>query len=316
MLTLDPVTTTDTKTRPQSIAVSGASGLVGSALTASLATTDARVLNVTRDTITRSADSVMWSPQGGIVNPARLEGIDAFVHLAGENIASGRWNEAKKSRIRNSRVEGTRVVASTLARLKKKPAVLVCASAIGYYGDRGVQILDESAGGGTGFLADVCRDWEDAAQPAEGAGIRVVHLRIGVIISRNGGALPQMLPPFKLGLGGRIGDGKQFWSWVSIEDVVGAIEHVIQDESLRGAVNCVAPEPVTNSEFTGTLGRVLGRPTIFPMPAFAARMALGQMADDLLLSSTRVLPRRLQSSGYTFRQPDLATALESEINAD
>lgn len=185
----------------------------------------------------------------------------------------------------------------------------------GYYGDRGDICLSESSTAGAGFLSDVCRDWEAAALPAEDAGIRVVHLRIGVIISRNGGALPQMLTPFKLGVGGRIGSGRQFWSWVTLEDVVGAIHHVIDNETVRGAVNCVAPEPVTNNDFTKTLGAALGRPSVFPMPAFAARLALGQMANDLLLSSTRVFPRRLESSGYDFLQPNLAHALETEINA-
>ena len=311
----EPATSLTEETASRTIAISGATGLVGNALVESLSRSDDRILNVTRDTSRRSMDDIIWSPNSGIVNPARLEGTDAFVHLAGENIATGRWTDTKKSRIRNSRVEGTRVVASTLARMDRKPSVLVCASAIGFYGDRGSKILDESAGAGTGFLADVCRDWEASAQPAEDAGIRVVHLRIGVIISRDGGALPQMLTPFKLGVGGRIGNGRQYWSWVSIEDVAGAIHHVIDDDTIRGAVNCVVPEPVTNNDFTKALGSVLGHPTIFPRPCFAARLALGEMANDLLLSSTRVLPRRLESSGYTFRQPDLRRALETEIHA-
>ena len=316
--TLSPPTQSAVRSSESSsrtIAVSGASGLVGSAFVQSLSGADDRVLNVTRSLDARSSDDIIWSPNRGIANPARLEGTDAFVHLAGENIAAGRWTDTKKSRIRNSRVEGTRLIASTLARLEQKPSVLVCASAIGFYGDRGSRILDESAGAGAGFLADVCRDWEAATQPAEHAGIRIVHLRIGVVISRHGGALPQMLTPFKMGVGGRIGSGRQFWSWVSIDDVVGAIQSVIDDKTIRGAVNCVAPEPVTNNDFTKTLGSVLGRPTVFPMPGFVARLALGQMANDLLLSSTRVLPRRLQTSGYSFRQPELARALESEINA-
>ncbi len=297
------------------IAISGKSGLVGSALAESFAGTDNRVVNVTRDVESHSLDDIVWSPISGIANPDGLEGMDAFVHLAGENIATGRWNETKKSRIRNSRVEGTRVVASTLARLKQKPAVLVCASAIGFYGDRGSAILDESAGAGSGFLADVCTDWEAATQPAVDAGIRVVHFRIGVIISRHGGALPQMLTPLKLGLGGRIGNGRQYWSWVSIEDVVGAIQHVIGDQTIFGPVNCVAPGPVTNRVFTKTLGSVLSRPTIFPIPGFAARLALGEMANDLLLASMRVRPGVLEKSGYRFRQPDLRRAFEAEVRA-
>jgi uncharacterized protein (TIGR01777 family) len=304
-----------TEAQLATVAISGASGLVGSALASSLSKTPTSIINVTRNSTACPDDSVVWSPGGGITNPARLEGVDAFVPLAGENIATGRWTASKKSRIRNSRVEGTRVIASSLARLERKPKVLVCASAIGYYGDRGDICLSESSTAGAGFLSDVCRDWEAAALPAEDAGIRVVHLRIGVIISRNGGALPQMLTPFKLGVGGRIGSGRQFWSWVTLEDVVGAIHHVIDNETVRGAVNCVAPEPVTNNDFTKTLGAALGRPSVFPMPAFAARLALGQMANDLLLSSTRVFPRRLESSGYDFLQPNLAHALETEINA-
>ncbi|MHC4876189.1 MAG: TIGR01777 family oxidoreductase [Planctomycetota bacterium] len=299
----------------RTIAISGATGLVGTALIKSLAEANVGIQRVTRHAPDDSRGEIVWRPNSGIANPDGLEGMDAFVHLAGENIATGRWNGTKKSRIRNSRVEGTRVVASTLARLKQKPSVLVCASAIGLYGDRGSEILDESAGAGSGFLADVCNDWEAASQPAVDAGIRVIHLRIGVVISRDGGALPQMLTPFKLGVGGRIGNGRQYWSWVSIEDVVGAIQHVIGDETICGPVNCVAPEPVTNRVFTQTLGSVLSRPTIFPMPGFAARLALGEMANDLLLASTRVRPEILERSGYRFRQPDLRRALEAEVCA-
>ena len=297
------------------IAISGASGLVGSALNARLSLRGTRVLNVSRNLSGKPTDHVIWSPGGGIIEPARLEGVDAFVHLAGENIATGRWTGTKRARIRNSRVEGTRVIASTLAKLERKPSVLVCASAIGYYGNRGDQVLDESSAPVTGFLAEVCRDWEEATRSAEDAGIRVVHLRIGVIISRGGGALPQMLTPFKLGVGGRIGNGRQFWSWVALEDVVGSIQHVIDHQNICGPVNSVSPQPMTNNDFTKTLGAVVGRPTVFPMPAFAARLVLGQMANDLLLSSARVVPRQLEASGYRFRQPDLAHTLEAEVSA-
>ena len=311
--TLQPASSTVHPSAVRTIAISGKSGLVGSALARSLSLTGRRILNVTRDTTARSINDVVWSPNSGIVNPGRLEGTDAFVHLAGENIATGRWNDTKKRRIRNSRVIGTNVIASTLARLERKPPVLVCASAIGFYGDRGMKVLTESAGAGTGFLAEVCEDWEAATRPAEEAGIRVVHLRIGVIISRDGGALPQMLTPFKLGVGGRIGNGRQFWSWVSLPDVVGSIEHMICTDTIHGPVNCVSPEPVTNEEFTKTLGSALRRPTAFPVPAFAARLALGQMANDLLLSSARVVPEKLKSTGYQFRQPNLKHALQAEV---
>lgn len=311
--TLQPATLTGDLSAVRTIAISGKSGLVGSALARSLSLAEKKILNVTRDTNARSINDVIWSPNSGIVNPGRLQGADAFVHLAGENIATGRWNDTKKRRIRNSRVDGTNVIASTLAKLERRPSVLVCASAIGFYGDRGMKVLTESAGAGTGFLAEVCEDWEAATRPAEEAGIRVVHLRIGVIISRDGGALPQMLTPFKLGVGGRIGNGRQYWSWVSLEDVVGSIEHVINTETIRGPVNCVSPEPVTNEEFTKTLGSVLRRPTVFPMPAFAARLALGEMANYLLLSSARVIPERLESTGYHFHHPNLKDALQTEV---
>ncbi|MFC1758878.1 TIGR01777 family oxidoreductase, partial [Planctomycetota bacterium] len=233
--------------------------------------------------------------------------------IAGESIASGRWTAAKMARIRDSRVTGTRKVAESLAALQHKPTVLVCASAIGYYGDRGDEQLHETAAGGNGFLADLCRDWEEATGPAVGAGIRVVNLRIGVVISRDGGALPQVLTPFKLGLGGRVGSGDQYWSWVSIADVVGAIQHSIDTPSLCGPVNCVSPNPVTNAEFTKTLGQVLNRPTVFPLPAFAARLVLGKMANDLLLASARVLPNRLIETNYKFHYSDLVDALRHEI---
>ncbi len=296
----------------QKIAVSGASGLVGSALAEKLRMTH-QVINVTRHSSSPLTD-VEWDAERGLVSPARLAGIDAFIHLAGENIATGRWTKRKKSRIRESRVAGTRRIAESLSRLESPPRVLICASAIGFYGDCADARLDESASAGHGFLAEVCQEWEAASEPAAEAGIRVVNLRIGVVISSDGGALPHMLTPFKLGVGGRIGTGKQFWSWVSIHDVVGAIDHCLVTPEMSGPVNCVSPGPVTNSEFTKTLGAVLSRPTILPMPAFAAKIALGQMAEDLLLASTQVLPRRLQETGYTFHYPELGPALQVEIN--
>jgi uncharacterized protein len=302
----------DSFIQAQSIAISGANGLVGTALKSRLKANRVQILNVTRRAVAALND-VSWDPAAGVVDASRLNGADAFVHLAGENIATSRWTAAKRDRIRESRVEGTRIIAESLAALSSKPSVMICASAIGFYGNRGEQILDETAAAGDGFLADVCRDWESATRPAIDAGIRVVHLRIGVIISRHGGALPRMLMPFRMGVGGRVGSGRQYWSWISLEDVVGAIEHCLAHPEISGPVNCVTPTPVTNLEFTKALGRVLSRPTILPMPAFAAKLALGQMAEDLLLTSARVIPERLMESGYTFRQPELVQALQTEI---
>lgn len=290
------------------IAVTGSSGLVGSALVRFLTTGGHQVTRLVRTRPKPAGTDVHWDPVAGNVDAAGLEGLDGVVHLAGENIA-GRWTAAKKASIRDSRVKGTRLLADALARLSQPPKVLVCASAMGYYGDRGEELLREESAPGSGFLADTCREWEAAAGPAAQKGIRVVHLRIGVVLSPAGGALARMLPPFKLGGGGKIGSGKQYMSWISIDDLVGVIHHALATDSLRGAVNTVAPQPVTNLEFTKTLGRVLGRPTVFPMPTFAARLAFGEMADELLLASTRVDATRLTSSGYAFRYPELEGAL-------
>jgi hypothetical protein len=253
---------------------------------------------------------VLWGPATGIEEPSGAEGFDAVVHLAGDSIAGGRWSDAKKARIRDSRVIGTAALAGSLAALKQPPGVLVCASAIGYYGDRGAVVLDESAAPGEGFLSDVCREWEEACEPAVAAGIRVVNLRIGIILSPDGGALAKMLLPFRMGAGGKIGGGRQYMSWVSIDDVSGIILHVLEKEAIRGPVNTVAPGAVTNAEFTKTLAGLLSRPAIFPMPAFAARLVFGEMADALLLASTRVTPRRLEDSGYGFRHRELEGALK------
>ncbi len=256
-----------------------------------------------------SDQGIHWNPVKGEIDTEKLEGFDAVVHLAGENIADGRWNDAKKKRILDSRVKGTRLLTEALAKLKQKPKVLVCASAIGYYGDRGDEVLGDGAAPGEGFLSDVCVEWEKAADPAREAGIRTVHLRIGVVLAANGGALDKMLLPFKLGVGGVLGSGDQYMSWVTADDVVGMIHFAIENEKLEGGVNAVAPNPVTNREYTKTLGKVLSRPTIFPVPAFGARLALGEMADALLLSSTRVVPTTLEKEGYTFRFAQLENAL-------
>ena len=295
--------------RKMKIAISGASGLVGSALESFLTTGGHDVIRLVRPGTPTSKTAVVWDPEHGSIDAGRLEGIDGFVHLAGEGIAAGRWTQARKRRILDSRVTGTKLVAQTLSKLPHRPAVLVCASAIGIYGPRGDEDLDETTAPGDSFLARVCRDWEAAADPARAAGIRVVHARFGVVLSPKGGALRKMLLPFRLGAGGVVGPGTQQMSWVSIDDAIGAIHHALAQPSLAGAVNVTAPNPVSNREFTKTLGRVLGRPTILPMPAFAARLAFGEMADELLLTGQRVLPAKLRASGYPFRHSRLEDAL-------
>jgi len=288
------------------IAVTGASGLVGSTLVPLLTTGGHQVTRLVRGEAAEGEAS--WNPEAAF-DASPLDGIDGVVHLAGENIAAARWSARVKERIRNSRVQGTRSLCESLAAMKSPPKVLVCASAIGFYGDRCDEVLSEGSPAGTGFLAEVAQAWEAATQPARDIGIRVVKLRFGVILSPKDGALAKMLAPFKFGGGGRVGSGKQYWSWISIDDAAGAVHHALMTESLVGPVNAVAPNPVTNLEFTKTLGRVLNRPTILPMPATAARLALGEMADELLLASLRVKPNALLRSGYDFRQPTLEAAL-------
>jgi len=290
------------------ILVTGSSGLVGSELTPFLTAAGHKVNRLVRRAAVPGRNELHWNPECGLLDRASLEGMDAVVHLAGENIA-GRWSKAKKAASRESRIKGTRLLAESMARSRRKPAVFICASAIGFYGDRGDTLVDERTTGGSDFLANVCEEWEEATWPAADAGIRVVNLRLGIVLTPAGGALAKMLTPFKLGVGGVIGDGKQFWSWVAIDDVIGAIDHALVSDNLIGPVNVVAPEPSTNREFTKTLGKVLSRPTLLPMPAFAARLAFGDMADALLLSSTRVDPKRLQETGYHFRFPQLEPAL-------
>lgn len=291
------------------ILISGSTGMIGTALIEALKKQNHRVTRLVRSPQQSSEPTVQWNPASGTLNAKDVEGFDAVVHLAGESIAASRWTEAQKARIRDSRVQGTALLSATLAKLAKPPKALVCASAIGYYGNRGDEILREDSQIGTGFLAEVCQQWENAADPAKQKGIRVVHLRIGVVMSPKGGALAKMLMPFKMGAGGIVGNGKQYWSWVSLDDVIGAFLYALQNENLSGAVNAVAPRAVTNAEFTKTLGKVLSRPTIFPLPGFAARLVLGEMADDLLLSSARIEPGRLLASGYQFKHPDLEGAL-------
>lgn len=293
---------------PLQVAISGASGLVGSALSAFLESGGHGVHRLVRREPARAGE-IFWDTASGRIEASKLEGLDAVVHLAGENIAAGRWTARQKARIRDSRVEGTRLVAETLAVLERPPRVLISASAIGYYGDRGEEELDEGSDAGTGFLAETCRLWESAVGPAEGAGIRVVRLRIGVVLTPVGGALRPMLLPFRLGLGGRLGSGRQFVSWIAHDDLIGAIHRALVDDGLCGVVNAVAPAPVRQAELAQTLGSVLGRPTLFPIPAAALRIALGEMGEELLLASAKVLPQQLTRTGFRFRHPDLERAL-------
>ncbi|MCP3917501.1 MAG: TIGR01777 family protein [bacterium] len=290
------------------VLITGSSGLVGRELTAFLETGGHEVLRLVRGE-PRGADEVRWDVERGVHDLAPLEGLDAVVHLAGEAIADRRWSEAQKRRIRDSRVLGTGALVDSLRKLTNGPRVFVSASAIGFYGSRGDEVLTEESGTGDDFLSGLCRDWEAASSPLADAEVRVVHLRFGVILSARGGALAKMLLPFKLGAGGRLGSGDQFMSWIAVDDAVGAVHHALTTDGLSGAVNAVAPNPVTNREYTKTLGKVLGRPTIFPMPAFAARVAFGEMADALLLSSARVRPNALLDSSYRFDWPDLEGAL-------
>jgi len=289
------------------ILITGATGLVGSELVLFLSTQGHETLRLVRKDPKKG--EVRWDPSSGTIDSTSLEGLDAVVHLAGENIASRRWSQAQKDRIRNSRVDGTRLLSQALAGLSNPPKAFVSASAIGYYGDRGEEFLNEDSKPGAGFLAEVCKGWEAATAPAVEKGIRVVNLRFGIILSPKGGPLAKMLTPFKMGVGGVIGSGNQYMSWISIDDAIGAIYHALQERTLEGPINAVSPQPVTNREFTKTLGKVLRRPTILPMPAFAARLAFGEMADELLLSSARVEPTRLNESGYRFRTPTLEGAL-------
>lgn len=294
------------------ILVTGSHGVIGQALIEALQSRGDHAVRLIRGPSRRSSPEPAWDPTADRVDENRLEDFDAVVHLAGESLASGRWTPARKARIRDSRVNGTRLLAGALGRLSRPPRVLVSASAVGYYGDRGDEIVREGSPPGTGFLADVCRQWEAAAEPARRAGIRVVHNRTGLVLSSAGGMLPRILPLFRLGLGGRLGSGRQYMSWIAIEDVVGALLHLMAHEEIRGPANLVSPHPVTNREFTAALGRVLSRPTPFPVPTPALRIALGEMAGELV-ASVRAEPARLVESGYAFRFPDLDGALRARL---
>jgi uncharacterized protein len=288
------------------VLISGATGLIGSALIPELEAKGHTVRRLTRHP--SQEGDIRWDLDAGTID-GDISGADAVVHLAGESIAEGRWTEEKKRRILESRQKGTRLLAEKVAELDEPPAVMVSVSAIGYYGDRGNELLTEESEPGDLFLSKVCLEWEAAADPAREAGVRVVHPRIGIVLTTEGGALGTTLPIFKLGGGGKIGSGRQYWSWVSLDDVIGAIVHALQTEDLSGPVNVVTPGPPTNAEYTRVLGKVLNRPTIFTVPTPAARVMLGEIADELLLPSARVEPVRLQETGYSFRHPELAATL-------
>ncbi len=297
------------------ILITGASGLIGKALQASFAEKGCEMLLASRQEA-KDDRHIRWSMDTGFADEdlPRLEGFDAFIHLAGESIGGGlRWSDEKKKAIRDSRVFGTRTMIEALARIDKKPKVFISGSAIGFYGDRGDQEMTEASPAGDTFLAEVCREWEAESRRAEDMGVRTVLPRTGIVLSKEGGALATMLTPFKLGVGGVVGSGKQWMSWVSLDDVVGAFNFALENESMRGAVNLVSPNPATNEEFTKTLGAVLYRPTFLPLPEFAVNLVFGEMGDSLLLDSTRVVPKRLLDAGYEFRYTELRRALEHAL---
>ncbi len=295
------------------ILVTGSSGFIGSALLPFLTSKGHDVRGMVRSSATPGSDDIEWDPIRRSINSKALEGFAIAIHLAGESIAGARWTAAKKRRIRESRTIGTRFLVDTLTGLSKPPRVLICASAIGYYGNRGAKLLREESPPGHGFLPDVCQAWEAAANAAASRGIRVVNLRIGIVLSAAGGAMAKMLPLFKAGLGGTIGDGGQFWSWIALDDLLAVVLHAIEKEVLAGPLNVVSPNPVTNRDFTRTLARVLSRPAIVGLPAFAARLMLGEMVDELLLASARIEPARLTDSGFKFQFPELEPALRHMV---
>ena len=294
------------------ILISGSHGLVGSALIQSLEAQGHEVFRLVRYA-PNSRSEIEWSPDRYSIALARIEGFDAVVSLAGESIAEGRWTDEKKRRIRESRVKGTKLLGDALANLTAPPQTFICASAIGYYGNRGDELLTEESARGDDFLSDVCAEWEQATATAAEKGIRVVNARFGIILDQKGGALKKMLPPFRMGVGGKLGSGKQWMSWITLDDVVGALNFALTNEAVRGPVNYVAPNPVTNAEFTKTLGKVLSRPTLFPVPAFAIKLLFGEMGEALLLGGQRVKPSRLEQSAYEFKHAQLEQGLRAVL---
>ena len=294
------------------ILITGATGLIGTALQLSFREKGHELLLTSRKP-PNDESWIQWDYDSGFAEPERLKGIDAVIHLAGENISGFRWTDEKKKIIKDSRVIGTRNVVDTISGLKQKPRVLIASSAIGFYGDRGDDEMTETSPAGKTFLAEVCREWEVESRRAEDSGIRTVLLRTGIVLSKDGGALASMLTPFKLGLGGVIGSGKQWMSWISLDDQIAVINFVLENEDMRGAVNSVSPNPVTNQEFTAAMGEVLYRPTFIPIPEFAVHLAFGEMGDALLLDSTKVMPKRLEEASFEFNFPDLKKALQHAV---
>lgn len=293
------------------ILTSGSSGLVGAALCSALRAERHAIARLVRTGGKAVEGDVRWDPASAVIDTTAMEGVEAVVHLSGASIADGRWTPARKAMLRSSRVDSTRLLVDAMAQLKQRPRVLVCASATGYYGDRGDEVLTEASHAGADFLALLARDWEAEAMRASAAGIRTVMLRFGVILARQGGALPKMALPFRLGVGGRIGSGRQWMPWIALEDAVGVARAAISDGRLAGAVNTVAPSPVRNSEFTRIAAKVLHRPAIFPVPGFALRIALGARAKPLLLASARAVPEKLIKLGYAFEFAELEPALHA-----
>jgi len=306
-------TMTASDTKIKTVGITGASGLVGTALQAALRDEQRQIYSLVRRQ-PRNEREIQAECEAGLIATDQLAKLDAIVHLAGENIAGGRWTAARKARIRESRVVATRRLCESLAASAAKPKVLVCASAVGYYGDRGAEWLTEDSAAGHGYLPEVCQAWEAATASAAAAGIRVVNLRIGIVLAKGGGALAKMLLPFRLGLGGRIGSGRQYWSWIALADLVGIIQFALDHESLSGPVNAVAPQASTNYEFTKALGKALHRPTVFPLPAFAAKLMLGEMANELLLASQNIVPSKLLNTGYSFQHATLDSAISAVIS--
>jgi hypothetical protein len=297
---------------PSRVLVTGISGPIGAALVPSLKARGTQVTRLVRGPVC-GENQISWDPAKPLA-PEAISGFDAVVHLAGESVL-GRWTSSKKAKIRDSRVLGTRNLARALAQAKDRPQVLITASAVGYYGGRADEVLREESPSGAGFLAEVCREWEEANRPAASAGIRTAQIRIGVVLSPAGGALAKMLPAFRLGMGGNIGSGQQWMSWIHVQDLVGVVHHILKTDLLHGPINAVAPRPVTNAEFTKTLGSVLSRPTVFPVPAFVAKLAFGQMAEEVLLAGQRVEPAKLVASGYPFQYSDLRKAMEAVLKS-
>ncbi|MGK0200366.1 MAG: hypothetical protein ACI91J_003656 [Yoonia sp.] len=297
------------------ILIAGSSGLVGNALGRRLRDTQHEIWRLVR----RESDDereISWDPERGLLDQTACEGFDAVIHLGGVNIAMRRWSEKFKQRIRDSRVKSTRLLAMTISNLQQPPKVFLCATGIGNYGDRGDELLDEESSEADSFLASVGKEWEAASQPAAAANVRVVNLRFGLVLGTADGALAKMLPVFRLGIGGVVGNGRQWWSWIGLQDTVKAIAFLLENEGLRGPINLVSPNPATNREFTKTLGHVLRRFTLFPLPAVVARIALGEMAKETLLASTRVRPKRLLEAGFEFDHPELEDALRTELAAE